>query len=385
MVRILPMASLWKDSRSRFWQACFTDCTGKQRKNSTKIEATERNRSKAMKVAEELEKAHAKRCTTDQIMRTFSTLVKEVTGEDVATANVSAFFASYLQRRKREISPATFAAYKAAADKFTLWLGQELELHRVERSHVLGFRDSLAATHSTGTVNNTLKCLRIFFADAKRERLLFENPCESVATLKKERNATQRRGFTLDELKRVLDEVEGTEWVSLVKLGLYTAQRLGDLAALTWGQVDMQAEEIALTTQKTGRVVRVPICEPLMKHLLTLEVGDKPNAPLHPKAAALGVNHLSREFGEVLARCGFRAAANHNKDGSKAGRAGRRQQNELSFHSIRHSAVSMMKNAGMSPAVVQDLVGHESAEMSAHYTHIEAEAKRKALGALPVL
>jgi integrase len=45
----------------------------------------------------------------------------------------------------------------------------------------------------------------------------------------------------------------------------------------------------------------------------------------------------------------------------------------------------MMKNAGISPAVVQDLVGHESAEMSAHYTHIDGEAKRKAVDALPVI
>jgi site-specific recombinase XerD len=45
----------------------------------------------------------------------------------------------------------------------------------------------------------------------------------------------------------------------------------------------------------------------------------------------------------------------------------------------------MMKNAGISPAVVQDLVGHESAAMSAHYTHIESDAKRKALDTLPVI
>jgi len=45
----------------------------------------------------------------------------------------------------------------------------------------------------------------------------------------------------------------------------------------------------------------------------------------------------------------------------------------------------MMKKAGISPAVVQDIIGHESAEISAHYTHIDAEAKRKALSSLPDL
>ena len=42
-----------------------------------------------------------------------------------------------------------------------------------------------------------------------------------------------------------------------------------------------------------------------------------------------------------------------------------------------------MKNAGVSPAIVQDIIGHDSPAISAHYTHIEESAKRKALNAMP--
>jgi integrase len=178
-------------------------------------------------------------------------------------------------------------------------------------------------------------------------------------------------------------EVAGTEWVSLVRFGLYTGQRLGDLAGLRWSSVDLEHDEIRLTTDKRGRVVILPIHPGLKEHILSLPGSDSPDAPVHPRAARLGVNHLSREFGEVLARCGFRATASHRK--AKDGRAARREVNELSFHSLRHSSVSFMKNAGASPAVVQDLVGHGSAAMSAHYTHIENDAKRQALATLPVI
>jgi hypothetical protein len=41
-----------------------------------------------------------------------------------------------------------------------------------------------------------------------------------------------------------------------------------------------------------------------------------------------------------------------------------------------------MKNAGMSSAVVQDIVGHDSAEISTHYTKIDTASKRKALDSL---
>jgi site-specific recombinase XerD len=42
-----------------------------------------------------------------------------------------------------------------------------------------------------------------------------------------------------------------------------------------------------------------------------------------------------------------------------------------------------MKNAGISASIVQDIIGHESAAISANYTHIDEAAKRTALSAMP--
>ena len=50
---------------------------------------------------------------------------------------------------------------------------------------------------------------------------------------------------------------------------------------------------------------------------------------------------------------------------------------------VRHTAVSLLKDAGMSEAVVMELVGHDSEAMSAHYTQVGAEALAKAVAALP--
>ncbi len=382
------MASLWKHPESRYWVACFTDSEGRQRKKSTKLPASEKNRRAALRIADEMEAAHRRRATTSQIFKMCGDLVKEVTGEELEAARVGEFLDSYLKRRAGEVSTATLAAYKGAAEKFKAWLGDRvgMELFRVEKTHILAFRDHLAERLHRSTANHTLKCLRIFFKDAKRERRIFEDPCEDVSVLKKEPGQrSTRRGFTLPELRKVMKEVEDTEWVSLVRFGLYTGQRLGDLANLQWNQIDLENEEISITTAKTGRRVQVPICDPLSQHLLTLDAGDRPDAFVHPRAAELGVSHLSREFGEILARCGMRrdAPVHHGKKEQRSG--ARRELNPLSFHSLRHSAVSMMKNAGVSPAVVQDLIGHESAEMSAHYTHIESKAKRKALAKLPTI
>jgi integrase len=382
------VASLWKHPESKYWVACYTDKDGRQKKQSTKIEAKDKNRRAALHIAEEMESAHRRRATTTQIFKMCGELVKDVTGEELEAVKVGDFLNSYLKRRAGEVSAGTLAAYKGTAEKFKVWLGDKvnMELFRVEKQHIQGFRDHLATILHRTTANHVLKCLRIFFKDAKRERRIFDDPCEDVAILKQDASqANTRRAFTLPELRTVMKEIEGTEWVSLVRFGLYTGQRLGDLANLRWSQLDLENGEISLTTGKTGRRVLVPVCEALKDHVLTLEAGEKPEAFIHPRAAGLGVSHLSREFGEILGRCGLRreAPAHHAKMEGRKG--ARRELNALSFHSLRHTAVSMMKNAGISPAVVQDLIGHESAEMSAHYTHIESEAKRKALAKLPTI
>ena len=55
----------------------------------------------------------------------------------------------------------------------------------------------------------------------------------------------------------------------------------------------------------------------------------------------------------------------------------------LSFHALRHTAVSLLRDAGTPEAVVMELVGHDSKAMSAHYTHVGIEALAKAVAALP--
>jgi integrase len=57
--------------------------------------------------------------------------------------------------------------------------------------------------------------------------------------------------------------------------------------------------------------------------------------------------------------------------------------NELSFHSLRHTLTSDLKNAGVSEVIAMDWVGHDSRAISRVYTHISSSAKRDALKQLP--
>ena len=78
-------------------------------------------------------------------------------------------------------------------------------------------------------------------------------------------------------------------------------------------------------------------------------------------------------------------AKERTKEETGLGRAQRRMVSEISFHSLRHTATSLLKNAGVPEAVAMDIIGHESEAISRHYTHIESRAKRSALNKLPKL
>ena len=60
-----------------------------------------------------------------------------------------------------------------------------------------------------------------------------------------------------------------------------------------------------------------------------------------------------------------------------------RQTSEISFHSLRHSAVTMLKASGLSDVFAREIVGHESAAISRQYTHLSTDDLRNAMRRLP--
>jgi integrase len=128
-----------------------------------------------------------------------------------------------------------------------------------------------------------LKILRSAFAVARREGLTDDNTAERVAVLKKKKKEgdTERRPFTLLELKKVM-EVADEEWRGMILFGFYTGQRLGDISILTRKNLNLKLEEIKLTTDKTGRVQILPLPAPLLKYFKKLRMGDDLNTPCFP-------------------------------------------------------------------------------------------------------
>jgi integrase len=293
-----------------------------------------------------------------------------------------------LRRKQIEAGPKTHQRYSAVIERFLKFLGPRAnkDIAHLTSKEIAAFRDELSKQLTIGTVNISVKIIRAALAQARRDGLVDVNEGERV-TLLKRTTKFERRPFTLRELKRVI-EVADDEWRGMILCGLYTGQRLGDIAGLTWNNVDLRRRELRFVTGKTGRRQIIPIARALADYLESLPALDDPCAPLFPRAHStrqrnIPTGTLSNQFYRILVAAGLADARTHQSTGK--GRSSKREQNELSFHCLRHTTTSLMKNAGISPAIVQEFIGHDSATISSHYTHIETEAMQKAANALPDL
>ena len=370
--------------RSKFWSVRFYDASGKQLERSTK----ETDKKKAFKIAMAFVEVAQTAKTAKHTREVITELHERITGEALPSQSWRAFTASWVARKSLEVKPGTMAFYLNVIGKFTGFLGAraDLQMTEITTEDIVGFRNHGSKVVSAKTVNHDLKALRMIFQAALQERVISESPCEFVkATKAGPKN--KKAPFTIPQLQALI-AVADPEWQSMIRFGLYSGQRISDLATLTWRNVDLQTFQVRLVQRKTNKPVIIPIKDtPLLPYLMA-QAGDDPNAPVHPRAfAAFSRNRrsgtLSNQFSALLAQAGLCEKAPHRKTEGGAGRSGARTVRELGFHSLRHTMITMGAELGVPKEVIMALAGHDSEAMSQHYTNVGLDSLEKAVGALP--
>lgn len=378
------MASIRRHPRSKYFYACFIGADGRAVQRSTK--ATDR--ATALQIALQFEKAaklgRRGRLIDTQARKVINEIFELSNDQTLPCSTVKDFLKQWLSNKSLEMGETSYRRYEHGCREFLNFLGNKAErdMVHVRSQDILEFRKQLAERVTVGSVNVTLKIVRAAFNEARRGGFIGSSPLDGVPLLK--RSKFQRRPFTMTELTSVL-AVATPEWRGMVLVGLYAGLRLGDIASLKWQHIDLTEGVITVRTQKTERQQVIPMAPALHEYFYSLTAGssDEPVFPemfkLHSGSAISGA--LSKSFHKVLVKAGLidkRPQAPLGK-----GRKAKRNMNPLSFHSLRHTATSLLKNAGVSDAIARDIIGHDSEAVSRQYSHISLEAKRKAVNLLP--
>jgi len=224
-----------------------------------------------------------------------------------------------------------------------------LEQHKAKR---------LAAGCRPGTVNRELMLLKGILTKAVEWRYLLASPGVGVRPVK---DAAQRtRILTPDEQQRLLKAYEKgrrKHVKPIVELLLITGARLGEVLSLRWE--DTAGGFLRFMDTKNGRPRRLPITSQIADLLASV-----------PRTDATFV-FVSGRRGTRYTRIltGFKAAL---KDaGIDAG--------DVVIHTLRHTALSRMMDAGMDVRTVMEISGHRSLAMLERYTHPTEQRKADAL------
>lgn len=380
------MGSLHKRThgRSRYWWAKWCGPDGKPMFRSTKCV----DRADALQVLAKWEKtsnrARAGVLTEEQVRSVAADMFFRATGDTIKRTSVREYLRGWVKRKSLEISDSSAVAYANIAEGFMRSLGRraEKDMSQVTADQVARWRDGLAERLAAGTVNKYLKIMRGAWSQAVRDGLIPSNPLSAVGTIKARKSfETTRRAFTMDEMRRILQVADG-EWRGIILFGLYTGQRLSDITSLTWTQLDAEKGVVRFVTAKTGAVLDLPIAAPLMEWIGNAKVPKSANAPVFPEADSLTVSQNSKAFAQILVAAGLRKAMPDHK-ARKQGRSAKRELSPVTFHCLRHTATSLLKNAGVSDVVAREIIGHKTEAISRAYTHIESKTMKRAIDALP--
>ena len=380
------MAWLRKVQHSPYWQAIINLPDGRKTTRSTGTIKKKEALQIAIKFEEAANMGQQGTLVERRARKFIADIFAIANDSSLETSSIKKYLQSWLKRKQIENCEATAERYSAILRHFIAYLGPKAEqdISHLNSREISAARDHLAQKLTPSSANLMVKTLRTALNQALRDGFVDTNEASRVTLIKRLKKA-KRRPFTKPEIRKLL-KVADFEWRGIILCGLYTGLRISDIALLTWENLDLVNAVLTLESRKTERRMDIPIASRLKQYFDELPAGDDPAAPLFPSVYARRIANktsgpTSAQFRKIMVKAGLVEARTHNTTGK--GRGAKREVSKLSFHCLRHTATSMLKNAGVSDAVARDIIGHESEAISRQYTHIDMAAKRKAIESLP--
>lgn len=282
----------------------------------------------------------------------------------------------------RNCTPATVERYQQLADLFLPALGPlrldeitpmkvELEMNRL---HDSGGRRKKKRGFSPKTVRAIATVLSGALKSAVRWGLIPANPC-TVAKLPRIL-ATEKSALNLQQTDWLLESTRGTWLYPLFALAAATGARRGELLALTWDDVDLEARRMSISKslEQSGSGLRVkstksrksrdfPLPQEAVEVLRQVEKEQKRNIKKFGEVYRTELKLvLGDELGEYRKPNSVSTAASRAM--TKAGFKG------VSLHNLRHSHGSQLLSEGVPLPAVSSRLGHANTHVTASvYSH----------------
>jgi integrase len=282
-----------------------------------------------------------------------------------------------------DVSEGTLNKYTAEVRHFTDFLGirGNHDLRTITTEDCEDFFNSIKSSgRASSTAKNTTKTVRSVLRKAHLLGYIDKNPADALV-LKTDSVALTKEPFTRSELDAIFSFIRGQietnptpkkaakyeDWLIACHFGLYYGLRAADA-------VNRRGEEIRV--QDGIRVIRfVPQKKKRKGQIITLPlVGELANLPekglLTPSLS--NKRHSGKGFELILEKCNIGEVIREAKGEG-------RNVNSKGFHSFRHTANTMLNDAGIDIKTRQLICDHDDTTISLRYTHSTVEQMAAAI------
>jgi integrase len=288
----------------------------------------------------------------------------------------------YLQRwlsdsAKYQVAASTYGRYERTVRNHFLPFFGRLRLRDVSATHVRALKaKKLDDGMNPNTVGVMQSVLSTALNQAVYDGLIPANPCARVRKASKRGNG-RVRSLSQDEASRLSGAVAGTRDEALITLALRTGMRQGELAALRWGDADLEAERPYVEVRRSADTRTKTVITPT-------KTGEERRVGIGPRTVALLERHRASQRKERM------AAASWEDSGwvfpNTKGKVRRRDSvmrsfraalvqaglpTEIRFHDLRHTAATHALRAGRPIHEVSKMLGHADPAMTLRrYAHV---------------
>lgn len=316
---------------------------------------------------------------------------------DIVNIKLSDFCDRYLEMSDQTLAPTTKVFYTSVIESIIKPALGHMKLNAIKPIHAQQFirllsgsgvrSDGRGDTLSPATVKRYFTVFKSIMAKAYKLDLIDKNPTDTTKLDMPIIEEPEVEIFTQEEAIHMLSclETEPLMFQVLIHLAIVTGCRRGELAALTWINIDLESatitvkrsnykvpgEEIKSKSPKTKKSIRKIAIPPYLVDILReyrteqlkerIRLGDKwingdwlftqwNGRPMNPQTP-------TRQFSRFLAR--------HNIPHRK-------------FHALRHTSATLLLLAGTNIKNVADRLGHTQLSTTNRYVHALRDADQEA-------
>ena len=240
----------------------------------------------------------------------------------------------------------------------------DMQLDKITGEVVAQYRDERLTEVSQNTVRLELAFLSVVFEQCRKEwGLAVSNPVRQIRMPKPGKPRQRRLEAGEEEALLQACRESGAHYLQTFGiLAVETAMRFGELAGVTWANVNFEKRTIYLPDTKNGSPRTVPLSTRALNAIQT--------QPRSIDGSLFSAKPGSIRSAFLIALSKAQATQPDSKNFLR----------ELRFHDLRHEAVTRLFEKGLNSIEVGMVSGHKTLSMLQRYTHIRSQDLVSKLG-----